>query len=69
MSQLDSDVDTSNIVSDHINIRVFINSSNYIENMSFTIEIMGIEEEVEINYKGFNTSGDIVILFLGRSIK
>lgn len=61
MSQLDSDVDTSNIVSDDINISVFINSSNYIENMSFTIEIMGIEEEVEINYKGFNTSGDIVI--------
>lgn len=61
MSQIDSDVDTSNIVSDDINISVFINSSNYIEKMSFTIEIMGIEEEVEINYKGFNTSGDIVI--------
>lgn len=61
MSQVDSDVDTSNIVSDDIDISVFINSSNYIEKMSFTIEIMGIEEEVEINYKGFNTSGDIVI--------
>ena len=61
MSQVDSDVDTSNIVSDDIPISVFINSSNYIEKMSFTIKIMGIEEEVEINYKGFNTSGDIVI--------
>lgn len=61
MSQIDSDVDTSNIVSDDIDITVFINSSNYIEKMSFTIEIMGIEEEVEINYKRFNTSGDIVI--------
>ena len=29
--------------------------------MSFTLEIMGIKEEVEINYKEFNTSGDIVI--------
>ncbi len=61
MSQMNSDVDTSNIVSGDINISVFINSSNYIEKMSFTIEIMGIEEEVEINYKGFNISGDIVI--------
>lgn len=61
MSQLDSDVDTSNIVSDGINISVFINSSNYIENMSFTIEIMDIEKEVEINYKEFITSDDIVI--------
>lgn len=61
MSQIDSDVDTSNIVSDDIDIRVFVNSSNYIEKMSFTIEIMGIEEVVEINYKEFNTSGDIII--------
>lgn len=61
MSQVDSDVDTSNIVSDDIDIIVFINSSNYIEKMSFILEIMGIEEVVEINYKGFNTSGDIVI--------
>lgn len=61
MSQMDSEVDTSNMVDDDINISVFINSSNYIEKMSFTIEIMGIEEEVEVNYKGFNTSGDVVI--------
>lgn len=61
MSQVDSDVDTSSVVSDDINISVFVNSSNYIEKMSFTIEIMGIEEVVEINYKGFNQSGDIVI--------
>lgn len=61
VSQVDSDVDTSNIVSDDIDISVFVNSSNYIEKMSFTLEIMGIEEVVEINYKGFNTSGDVVI--------
>lgn len=61
MSEMNSDVGTSNIVSDDINIRVFVNSSNYIEKMTFTIEIMGIEEMVEINYKEFNTSDDIVI--------
>jgi len=61
MSQADSDIDTSKIVSDDINISVFVNSSNYIEKMSFTMVIMGIEEVVEINYKDFNTSGNIVI--------
>ncbi len=61
ISQVDSDTDVSNIVSDDIDISVFVNSSNYIEKMSFTIEIMGFEEVIEINYKGFNQSGDIVI--------
>ena len=61
ISQVDSNVDISNMVSDDIDISVFINSSNYIEKMSFTIQIMGIEELVEISFRGFNTSGDIVI--------
>ena len=61
IAQIDTDIDISNIVSDDIDISVFINLSNYIESMSFTIEIMGIEELVEINYRDFNTSGDIVI--------
>jgi len=56
-----TDTDTSDIVSEDIEISVFVNSSNYIEKMSFTIEIMGIEEVVEINYKNYNNSGDIVI--------
>lgn len=38
-----TDTDTSDIVSEDIEISVFVNSSNYIEKMSFTIEIMGIE--------------------------
>lgn len=61
MSQVDSDINISNVVSDDINISAFVNSLNYIENMSFTIEIMGIEEVVEINYKKFNQSGNVVI--------
>ena len=61
VSQIDTDVDTSNVVSDDINISVFVNSSNYIENMSFVMEIMGIEMEVEITYKDFNKTGDIKI--------
>ena len=56
-----TDTDTSDIVSEDIEISVFVNSSNYIEKMSFTIEIMGIKEVVEINYKNYNTSGDIII--------
>lgn len=61
ISQVENDIDASKIMSDNINIEVFINSSNYIEKMSFTIEIMGIEEKVEISYKNFNNSGDIII--------
>ena len=40
---------------------MFVNSSNYIEKMSFTMTIMGIEEVVEISYRDFNESGNIVI--------
>lgn len=61
MSQVDSDINMSNVVSNDINISAFVNSLNYIEKMSFTIEIMGIEEVVEINYKEFNQSGNVVI--------
>lgn len=61
MSQLNSNDDKTNMISNDIDISVFVNSSNYIEKISFVLKIMGIEEEVEITYKEFNTSGDIVI--------
>lgn len=61
MSQVDSDINMSNVVSNDINISAFVNSLNYIEKMSFTIEIIGIEEVVEINYKEFKQSGNVVI--------
>jgi len=61
MSQADSSVNSSSIVSDDIDITVFVNSSNYIEKMSFTIVVAGMEEEVEVTFKNFNTSGTITI--------
>lgn len=61
MAEADSDVDTKEVVSDDINIGVFVNKAGYIENMSFTMEIMGIEEVVEITYKDFNSSGELSI--------
>lgn len=61
MAQTDSSIDLDSIVSDDINISIFVNSNNYIETMNYTMEIMGIKEEVEIYYKGFNTSSSIEI--------
>lgn len=61
MAQADSNIDLNKIVSDDINIEVFVNSSNYIETMNYSIEIMGIKELVEINFKNYNTSGTIEI--------
>lgn len=61
MAQSDSNIDLNKIVSDDIDIEVFVNSSNYIETMNYSIEIMGIKEYVEISFKNFNTSGTIEI--------
>ena len=61
MAQSDSNIDLNKVVSDDIDIEVFINSSNYIETMNFSIEIMGIKEYVEVTFKNFNTSGTITI--------
>ena len=61
MSQADSSIDTSNIVSSDINISILVNSSNYIEKMNFEMEIMGFEEIVEIEFGNYNTAGSITI--------
>lgn len=61
MSQADSEVDTSSIVSGDIDIEVFVNSSNYIEYMKFNLVIAGIEEVVEISYYDYNETGSIEI--------
>ena len=61
MAQADSNIDLNKIVSDDINIEVFVNSSNYIETMNYSIEIAGVKELVEINFKNYNTSGTIEI--------
>lgn len=61
MAQTDSSINIDKVVSEDINISVFVNSSNYIETMNFTMEILGIEEVVEISYKNFNTTGNIEI--------
>lgn len=61
MAQSDSSIDLGKIVSDDIKIKVFVNSENYIETMDYSIEIAGITEVVEINFKDYNTSGTIEI--------
>ncbi len=61
MSQADSSTNYDDVISGDIDIEVFINSSNYIETMNFTMEVMGISEYVEITFKDFNTSGSITI--------
>lgn len=61
ISKVSEGVDPSKIVSDDIDITVFVNSSNYIEQMSFKMKIMGIEEVVKINYKNYNNSINVVI--------
>ena len=59
MQQVDTKINVNKIISKDINIEVFVNSSNYIETMNFTLEVLGIEEIVEIQYVDYNTSGDI----------
>lgn len=61
MSEVDTDMNASSIISNDINISVFVNSSNYIEKMSFNIEIEGVEETVVVTYKDFNNSGSVTL--------
>lgn len=61
MANVDSNINISKVLSNDINIEVFINSSNYIEMMNYSMEIMGIEELVKIKFKDFNNSGSIII--------
>lgn len=61
MSNADSNVSVDKIVSKDIDIEVFVNSSNYIESMNYSIEIAGINEYVEIKFKDYNTSGMVEI--------
>lgn len=61
MSSTDSNVYVDKIVSKDIDIEVFVNSSNYIESMNYSIEVAGINEYVEIKLKDYNTSGMVEI--------
>lgn len=61
IATVNSDIDMNSIANDDIDITVFVNISGYIEQMTFNMEIMGIDEGVEINYSDFNSSGSITI--------
>lgn len=61
MSGVDEDVDSSSIIGDDIKISVFVNSSNYIEKTTFSMVVAGIQEDVVINYKDFDTTGSLSI--------
>lgn len=61
MNSMDSNIDINNIIGNDINITVLVNRSNYIEQITFDMEIMGIKESVEINYKNYNSTGNIII--------
>lgn len=61
LAQTDSSIDYDKIISKDIDIEIFVNSSNYIEKMNFTMEVMGVSEYVEVTFKDFNESGSITI--------
>lgn len=61
ISTMNSDIDMDGIVSDDIDITVLVNRFGYIEKITFDMEIMGLDEYVEINYKDYNSSGNITI--------
>lgn len=61
MAEADSDVKTTQVVSDDIDIKVFVNSAGYIEKMSFNMTIIGIEQVVNVTFKDFNSAGNITI--------
>lgn len=61
MSSTNSNVNMNNLVSEDIKIVVFVNKLGYIEQMTFDITIMGIQESVEIKYHDYNNSGSLEI--------
>lgn len=61
MATTNSNVNMNNLVSEDIKIAVLVNKSGYIEQMSFDIKIMGVQESVDIRYHDYNTSGSLDI--------
>lgn len=59
MSQADSNTNYDSIAGSDINIIIFVNSNNYIENLQFDMEIMGMKTDVEVRFKNFNNAGSI----------
>ena len=61
MSKADSTLRFNNFIKKDVPITVFINSSNYIEYMSFEIEAFDIKQKVTVKYTNFNQAGNISI--------
>lgn len=61
MSSINSNINMNNLVSEDIKITVFVNELGYIEQMTFDITIMGMQESVEIKYHDYNNSGSLEI--------
>ena len=60
-AQNDSSININDVIGDDIEIEIFVNSSNYIESMKYSMEVMGINQRVSINFNNFNTTGDVSI--------
>jgi outer membrane lipoprotein-sorting protein len=51
--------DYSSMISNDIDLSIFVNKDGYMEKVYFTIEVMGMKENVTVTFKNFNTAGSI----------
>ena len=58
-SKSDSSIDLSKVISKDIEIEIFVNSQKYIETMSYTMNVLGLDQTVEIEFTDFNSAKNI----------
>ena len=61
LEKFDLPIEALEILNKDIDVEVIVDTDNYIDYMKFNFVLMGIEMEVEIDYKDYNSAGDIVI--------
>lgn len=61
LENMDLPIDALKILNKDIPVEVVVDNDNYIDSMKFSINLMGIEMMVEIDYKDYNTAGEVVI--------
>ena len=61
MDSMTGDDNASSIIGGDIDITMFVNNSNYLEETKFKMTIAGIDEEATVKYRNYNTSGSLEI--------
>ncbi len=56
-----SKINLSTFLKKKIPVTVFVNNNNYVENLSFSVSIIGIEINCDINYSNFNVTPSITL--------